>query len=414
MASDFERRLRQYAELAIRVGLNLRAGQRLLIRAPLSTAPLVRLLGEQAYQAGARLVDVLWTDEDLDLARFRHAPRDSFDEFSEWRASGLLEAVRRGDGILTISADNPDLLKDQDPALVALAQQTTAKNLRPALELLSRNATSWLVISAPTPGWAAKVFPDAPPDQREERLWSAIFEVCRMDQADPVEAWRAHIARLTASSDYLNRKRYAALKYTAPGTDLTIGLPRDHLWVSAQSTSENGIRFTPNMPTEEVFTIPHRAQASGFVTASKPLNYRGALIDGFRVTFAEGRVVEASATTGAEHLRRLLDSDEGARHLGEVALVPASSPIASSGRLFYNTLFDENAASHVALGRAYRFTLKDGEGMSTEQFAQAGGNDSMIHVDFMIGSGQMDIDGIAADGTAEPVMRGGEWAFELP
>jgi aminopeptidase len=413
MTTDFDQTLQRYADLAVRVGLNLRAGQRLLIRAPLPTAPLAHKIAASAYQAGARHVDAHWTDEDIDLARFRYAPRDSFGEFPNWRGSGLYEYVERGDAILSIAADNPDLLKDQDPELVATAQKARASALRPALEALSRNAANWLVISAPTPDWAAKVFANEPAGQRVDLLWQAIFNVCRLGQADPVAAWSEHISQLLARADYCNRKQFAALKYTGPGTELTIGLPRGHLWVSGRMTAENGIAFTPNMPTEEIFTLPHHAMTHGVVTSTRPLNHQGMLIDDFRLTFSEGRVVEAHAGIGQENLRKLLNSDEGARRLGEVALVPESSPVAQSGLLFYNTLFDENAASHVALGRAYRFNLRGGEAMSAEEFAQAGGNTSVIHVDFMIGSSQLDIDGVRDDRTTEPVMRAGEWAFTI-
>ncbi|MBK9714732.1 MAG: aminopeptidase [Kouleothrix sp.] len=405
--------LRQYADLAVRVGLNLRAGQRLIVRAPLQTAPLVRLIAASAYRAGASLVDVQWRDDELTLIRFQEAPRDSFEQFPSWQAQALLESAERGDAFLSIVADDPDLLKGQDPALVGIAQKTAARQYQPFQRLMARNATNWLVISAPIESWAAKIFPHEPPEQRETRLWEAIFRVCRIGQADPVAAWQAHVERLVATSDYLNHRRYAALKYRAPGTDLTIGLPDGHRWASGRVTSENGIAFIPNMPTEEVFTLPHRGQVSGVVSSTRPLSLDGALIDDFSLTFAEGRVVDVRARSGESHLRRLIETDEGAGRLGEVALVPHSSPIAQSGLLFYNTLFDENAASHLALGRAYRFSLAGGEALSEEQFGQAGGNTSLIHTDFMIGSGQMDVDGVRQDGTVEPLMRAGEWAFEL-
>jgi len=410
---DFEQLLERYADIAVKIGLNLRAGQRLLINAPLQTAPLVRLITGSAYQAGARLVDVTWDDEQIELIRFRHAPRDSFEEFPAWQSELALDYAKHGDATMSIYARDPDLLKDQDPQLIATVQKTGATYFRPYLDQLVQNAMNWLVISAPTASWAAKVFPQESKEQQIEHLWRAIFELCRLNQADPIAALNRHLDQLVARSDYLNGKRYTALKYTAPGTDLTIGLPRGHIWKSARATSTAGITFTPNLPTEEVFTMPHLAQTSGVVTATKPLSYGGTLIDNFSLRFAEGRVVEASATTGEAVLRDLLATDEGASRIGEVALVPHSSPIAQSGLLFYNTLFDENAASHIALGQAYKFTLDGGTAMSDEQFAQAGGNHSLVHVDFMIGSDRIDIDGLTADGRAEPVMRGGEWTFEV-
>jgi aminopeptidase len=267
MGSDFEHKLQRYAELGINIGLNLRPGQRILIRAPVQTIALVRAAAESAYQHGARLVDVHWTDEEIDRMRFQHAPRDSFDEYPAWLGTGLLEYVERGDAIFSISADNPDLYKGQDSALVSAVQQARARTLRPALELLGTNATNWLVIAAPTAGWADKVFPNEPAEHRQQRLWEAIFDICRVNTSDPVAAWAAHLRQLDTRSDYLNTKGYRALKYRAPGTELTIGLPDGHIWVSGQSISRNGILFTANLPTEEVFTIPHAQQTSGVVSS---------------------------------------------------------------------------------------------------------------------------------------------------
>jgi aminopeptidase len=252
-----------------------------------------------------------------------------------------------------------------------------------------------------------------PPEERIERLWDVIFAMCHVSGDDPVEGWREHVRRLLQRSTYLNDKQYDALHYTAPGTDLMVGLPKGHIWTSGALTAENGILFTANIPTEEVFTLPHRERVEGTVRATKPLSYGGALIDGFALTFQNGKVVAASAQKGQEHLESLLNTDEGARHIGEVALVPNSSPIAASSLRFFNGLYDENASNHLALGEAYAFSLQGGQAMSREDFAAAGGNLSLVHVDFMIGSGQMDVDGIRADGVCEPILRGGEWAFEV-
>jgi aminopeptidase len=413
MSPDFEQNLRKYAELAVKIGVNVQPGQRVIIQAGIDQAMLARLVAASAYQAGARLVDVIWDDEQMQLIRFQHAPRDSFDEAPDWLPNAFLEYAQRGDARISIRGNDPDLLKDQDPELVALSRKALNIKLQPFADLLMRSELNWLVISAPVPSWAAKVFPELPAEQQVPRLWDMIFDVCRLKQPDPIGAWEQHIAQLSARAEYFNRKQYAALHYRAPGTDLRVGLPKNHIWKSARDTSTRGIVFVPNMPTEEIFTLPHKDQVSGVVTASKPLNYGGALIENFRLTFAEGRVVDIEAESGADTLRGLIASDAGAARLGEVALVPHSSPIAQSGLLFYNTLFDENAASHFALGRAYRFTLKDGAAMPDEEFASAGGNNSLVHVDFMIGSAEMDIDGLAEDGTAEPVMRAGEWAFDV-
>jgi aminopeptidase len=254
------------------------------------------------------------------------------------------------------------------------------------------------------------MFPDLAPEQQVSRLWDAISRLCRLDRSDPIAAWQAHVEALAARSDYLNRKHYDALKYIGPGTDLTIGLPAGHLWVSGRTVSQSGIAFTANLPTEEVFSIPHKDRVDGVVRSSKPLSYGSTLIEDFSMRFAEGRIVSIEAKRGEAVLRQLIETDAGARRLGEIALVPHSSPISQSGLLFYNTLFDENAASHVALGSAYKFTLSGGDQMNDEDFERAGGNRSIVHVDFMIGSGDLDVDGVLQNGTTEPVMRGGEWA----
>ncbi len=294
--------------------------------------------------------------------------------------------------------------------LVAKVQQATARGARPFREHISRNLTNWVVVAAAAPAWAARVFPGLPPAEQMSRLWGAIARFCRLDREDPIVAWESHLADLAARTEALNRKAYRRLRYTGPGTDLTIGLPAGHIWVGGRSASAAGITFSPNLPTEEVFTMPHKDRVDGVVRSSKPLSYGGTLIEDFSVRFAAGSVVEVKARQGEQVLQTLIGTDPGAARLGEIALVPHSSPIAQSGLLFYNTLFDENAASHVALGAAYKFTMRSGEGMSDEAFEAAGGNRSAAHVDFMIGSPELDVDGVFSDGSAEPLMRKGEWA----
>ena len=411
-----DQKLERYGELTVRVALNLQPGQRLLIIGPLmnggvslEAAPLVRHIAASAYRAGAELVEAMWGDEALQLARFGNAPRDSFGQFSAWLPKALAEHAEAGNAVLSIYANDPDLLQHESTDLAGALQQATSRSMIPFRELISRNQTNWSVIATAGAAWAAKVFPDAPADQRFSQLRDTIDRLCRLDRPDPVAAWQQHIAALAARSDYLNRKRYTALKFSGPGTNLTVGLPEAHLWVSGASTSRNHIRFVANLPTEEVFTIADRHRVSGTVRATKPLSYSGTLIEDFSLRFEDGRVVEVKAGRGESVLRQLVETDAAAGRLGEVALVPHSSPIAQSGRLFYNTLFDENAASHVALGTAYKFTLTGADVMSDEQFEQAGGNRSAIHVDFMIGSGELDVDGVLAAGGAEPLMRHGEW-----
>jgi aminopeptidase len=315
--------------------------------------------------------------------------------------------------VISIYANDPDLLEREPSERVGALQQAVSRSMTAFRELISRNQTNWAVVAAAGAAWAAKVFPDAPEGQQVERLWDAIARLCRLDRPDPMAAWQGHLSALAARSDFLNRRRYTALKYTGPGTDLTLGLPNGHIWVGGSSTSGGGIRFVPNLPTEEVFTMADRSRADGIVRATKPLSYGGSLIEDFSMRFEGGRVVSFSAARGEAALRQMIETDDTAGRLGEVALVPHSSPIAASGRLFYNTLFDENAASHVALGSAYKFTLAGGEAMTDDEFERAGGNKSAIHVDFMIGSAALDVDGVFDDGRAEPLMRQGEWVNSL-
>lgn len=409
MVSQFEKNLEKYAELIVRVGLNLRAGQRLIIRAPIEGAPLVRLVAASAYRVGARLVDVLYSDELLTLTRYQNAPRDSFTEFPVYRSRALEEYARNGDALLSIVGEDPDLLKDQDQKLIGIAQKTAMTHATGYLDLVTKNATNWLVVAMPIPSWAAKVFPGLGREEQMQKLWEAIFKVTRIDHQDPVALWKDHVRQLKTRCEFLNHKRYAALKYRAPGTDLTIGLPENHMWFGGQEKTTGGFDFIPNMPTEEVFTLPHKDRVDGVIRATMPLSHGGLLIEDFSLTFKEGKVVDFTAKKGADVLKSLLETDEGSRRLGEVALVPQSSPVAASGMMFFNTLFDENASSHLAFGRAYSFTIKGGDDMTAEQFAAEGGNDSLAHVDFMVGSAEMDIDAVKADGTVEPLFRKGEW-----
>jgi aminopeptidase len=414
--TDLQPRLEAYGELAVRVALNLQPGQRLIILGPLATgvsfeaAPLVRQIASSAYRAGASLVEVMWGDEALLLTRFAEAPRETLNEFSTWMPKALAEHVESGNAVLSVYANDPDLLKDEPPQVVGALQQATSRAMMPFRELISRNQTNWAVIAAAGSGWAAKVFPDRRPEDRMACLWDEINHMCRLDREDPVAAWQTHINELAARANYLNERHYSALRYRGPGTELTIGLPPAHVWVSGHTISRTGIRFTANLPTEEVFTIPHKDRVDGTVRSSKPLSYGGTLIEDFSLRFSEGRVVEVKAARGEAVLRQLVETDAGAARLGEVALVPHSSPVSQAGRLFYNTLFDENAATHVALGAAYKFTLRGAETMDEEEFNEAGGNRSVIHVDFMIGCGELDIDGVLDNGSSEPLMRRGEWS----
>ncbi|MEQ8676295.1 MAG: aminopeptidase [Aggregatilineales bacterium] len=415
---DFETRLANFAEVIVHFGLHTQPGRKVLINAPLTGTPdipqFVRLIAEKAYDAGAPLVDVMWSDELLNLTRLRHAPEGSLTEFSKSYFDAIYENASNGDSYLRIVGQDPDLLANEDPDAVMTIQRTAMQQMKPISHKMNNELSgTWSIIAVPVKSWADKVLPDLPEDQRIPALWDLIFSICRADQADPISAWQAHSQNLTARYQYLNEKQYTALHYTAPGTDLTLGMPENHRWLGGGATNKDDIFYLPNIPTEEVFCAPHREKAHGVVSSSMPLNYNGTLIENFSLTLEDGKVVKVTAEKGEVVLKKMIDTDEGAGHFGEVALVPHSSPISQSGRIFYNTLFDENASCHLALGRAYAINVAGGTKMSEEELTAAGLNTSLVHTDFMIGSGAMNIDGTTADGQTEPIMRNGEWAFSV-
>ena len=406
---EFEQNLDRLAEVAVRAGLGLAPGQEMVMTATLDAIPLARRITEQAYKAGASLVTTLYTDEESAPLRFRHGSNAGFDTAASWLYEGMAKAFRSGAARLAITGNDPSLLSKEDPEKVSRANRAMSKAYRPAMELISRHEINWTIVACATPAWAAAVFPELPQDEAQARLWKAIFAASRADQLDPVAAWKTHDSNLHASANRLNEKRYSALHFRGPGTDLRVGLGDDHLWLGGGTTAGNGRYCIPNMPTEEVFTTPHKDRVEGKVTSTKPLSYQGTMIEEISVRFEAGKIVEAWASRGNQVLQRMIETDEGARRLGEVSLVPHSSAIASSGLLFMNTLFDENAACHIALGQAYSTCFKDGESLTPEQLAARGANSSLIHVDWMIGSNRIDVDGIRAAGDSEPVMRAGEW-----
>jgi aminopeptidase len=402
--------LDRLAAVAIKVGLQLQPGQDLFLTAPVSALPLVRRIAEHAYKAGAGLVTPMLSDEEITLARYRNASDASFDRAASWLYEGIGKAFDNNTARLAIVGDNPMLLAGEDPAKVARPSKANSMAYQPALEKIAGFDINWNIVAYPGASWAKLVFPDDAEDVAVTKLADAIFAASRVDRTDAVDAWARHNAALQSRTAWLNGQRFSALHFTGPGTDLTVGLADSHEWQGGSSTAKNGITCNPNIPTEEVFTTPHARRVSGHVSSTKPLSYQGTLIDNIAVRFEEGRIVEAKASKGEEVLNKVLDTDEGARRLGEVALVPHSSPISKSGLLFYNTLFDENAACHIALGQCYSKCFLDGGKLSPEQIAAQGGNKSFIHIDWMIGSDKIDIDGVLADGRRVPVFRQGEWA----
>jgi aminopeptidase len=403
-------KLDKLAEVAVKVGLRLQPGQDLFLTAPAVALPLVRRIAEHAYRAGAGLVTPILSDEEVTLSRFRFGSDPSFDRAPAWLYEGVAKAFDANTARLAIVGDNPMLLAGEDPGKVARANKANSIAYRPALEKITGFDINWNIIAYPGASWARQVFPGDAEDVAVKKLADAIFAASRVDQDDPVAAWTRHNAALRGRTEWLNTQRFEALHFSGPGTDLMVGLADGHEWQGGGSTAKNGITCNANIPTEEVFTTPHARRVDGHVASTKPLSYQGTLIDGIAVRFEEGRIVTLNAKRGEEVLAKVMDTDDGARRLGEVALVPHSSPIAKSGLLFFNTLFDENAACHIALGQCYSKCFINGAEMTPEEIAARGGNKSFIHIDWMIGSDAIDIDGVRLDGSRVPVFRKGEWA----
>ncbi|AEV16222.1 Aminopeptidase T [Thermus sp. CCB_US3_UF1] len=407
--SAFAEKLEKLAELAIRVGLNLEKGQEIIATAPLEALDFVRLLAEKAYREGASLFTVIYGDNVLSRKRLSLAPEEGLDRAPGWLYEGMAKAFREGAARLAVSGNDPKALEGLPPERVGRAQQANSRAYKPALEAITEFVTNWTIVPFAHPGWAKAVFPHLPEEEAVKALWEAIFQATRVDQEDPVAAWEAHNRALHAKVAYLNARRFQALHFRGPGTDLTVGLAEGHLWRGGATPTQKGRLCNPNLPTEEVFTAPHRERVEGVVQASRPLALGGQLVEGIWARFEGGYAVEVGAKRGEEVLRRVLSTDEGARRLGEVALVPADNPIAKTGLVFFDTLFDENAASHIAFGQAYTETL---EGRPTgEDFRKRGGNESLVHIDWMIGSGEMEVDGLLEDGTRVPLMRQGRFVI---
>ncbi|WP_336294509.1 aminopeptidase [Bartonella sp. CB169] len=402
--------LNRLAEVAVKVGLNLQEGQDLVLTAPVSALPFVRRVVYHAYKLGAGVVVPLFSDDMLSLIRFENAHAASFNCAPSWLYAGMAKAFENGAARLAIVGDNPSLLSNQDFDKVARLNKATSIAYQPALKEISNFAINWSIVAYPTAGWAETMFPSLPLNKAIKKLADAIFSASRVTEEDPVYAWTVHNTTLKKRSSWLNEKRFSSLHFKGFGTDLLVGLADDHEWHGGASTAKNGVVCNPNIPTEEVFTTPHAYKVEGFVSSTKPLSYQGTLIDNIEVRFEAGRIVDARASKGHEVLQKILQSDEGASRLGEVALVPHSSPISRSNLLFYNTLFDENASCHIALGQCYSKCFLGGSTLTAEEIAARGGNKSVIHIDWMIGSGDLDIDGIMQDGMRVPVFRKGEWA----
>ncbi|MGP4063761.1 aminopeptidase [Oceanobacillus sp. M65] len=403
----------KYADLALRKGVNLQKNQALMINAPLEGADFTKIVVRKAYEMGAKDVHINWVDDELTLLKYENAPDEVIASYPDWKVQLHDSFAEDGAAVLNIRSTNPDLLKDIDPTRVAKANKAAAQAMKNFRKYTMNDRIAWSIISIPTGDWAQKIFPDKTKEDAVEALWDAIVKIVRVDQEDPAAAWDAHNETLRTAREILNKKDYKKLLFRAPGTDLEMELPEGHIWKGGSAVTEGGTTFNPNMPTEEVFSMPHKYGVNGTVSSTKPLNYGGSLIDNFSLTLKDGKVVDFKAEQGEDTLKHLLDTDEGATRFGEIALVPHESPVSQSGLIFYNTLFDENASVHIALGKAYPTNLKGGSAMDEEQLDKHGVNDSLTHVDFMIGSEQLDIDGVLADGTTEAVFRNGTWALNI-
>lgn len=405
----FEEKLQAYAELAVRVGGNVQPGQVVYVKGDVETAQLLRMIVKESYKAGASNVVWDYLDDVNIRTKYELAPEETFRTYYKWDSDKLGGLCDQGAVFISIVSQNPDNLKGIDPKLISTFQKTVEENVTHWRNCLNTDKNSWSIVAAPSKPWADKVFPND--KESVAKLWEAIFAATRINEENPVEAWTLHNERLHEKVHYLNNRKYRKLHYKSAVTDLTVGLHPTHIWCGAGSTNQYGLPFMANLPTEEVFTCPARNEVDGVVCSTKPLVYLGNVIENFKLTYKNGRCIEVQAEKGEDVLRNLIESDEGAHYLGEAALVPFDSPISNTNVLFYLTLFDENASNHFAIGRGYAFTVEGGKEMSKEELEAVQVNQSLSHVDFMIGSSDMDIDGIKEDGTVEPIFRAGNWAF---
>lgn len=408
---NFETLLNKYAQLAVHVGVNLQKNQILVINSPIECANFVRLVAKYAYEAGAKDVHVEWSDEQLTLMRFLNADDSVFSQFPKWKADAFEQFAENNAAFLSISASNPELLKSVDQQRIANFNKARGIALKKYRQYIMNSIVSWSIVSIPTKDWAKKVFPKLDDEKALEKLWEAIFNVVRINEEDPIKAWNDHINNLTKKVNYLNKMKFKSLHLTSSETDLVVELPKGHVWAGGGELNAKNIYFIANMPTEEVFTMPLKTGVNGTVKNTKPLNYSGNLIDNFKLTFKNGKVVDFEAEKGYETLKKLIETDEGASYLGEIALVPHDSPISNSNITFYNTLFDENASCHLALGMAYPMCIENGSKMSKEELEKAGANYSLIHNDFMIGSKDLDIIAEKENGEKIQIFKNGNWAI---
>lgn len=409
---DMKNMLKKYATLAVKKGVNLQKDQVLLVNSPIECVDFSRAIAEVAYKEGAKEVVVHYSDQSLQKLKLEYASMDTLKETPNWIAESYNSYAKQGCAVISISASDPDAYKNIPMDKIAAFQKSRQLALKEYYDYSMSNKIRWTVVSVPTEAWALKVFKNSNSEEAVSKLWDVIFNVVRLNSDDPIEAWNEHNNNISKNLNFLNSNKLKKLHYkNSIGTDLTIELPEDHIWLGGSEKCAAGIEFNANMPTEEVYTLPKKTGINGTVVSSKPLSYGGNLIDDFSLTFKDGKVIDFTAKEGFETLKKLLDSDDGAKYLGEVALVPYDSPISNSNLIFYNTLFDENAACHLAFGKAYPTCIINGENLSDSELSKKGANDSIIHVDFMIGTKDLDITGYTEDNTEIKIFTSGNWAF---
>lgn len=405
--------LKKYADLTVKIGVNIQKGQPLVINSPVNCAEFTRLLVESGYESGASYVLVNWNDDEINKTYFTYASMEEVSYVPEYVIQKFHEIVDKGYAAISVTAPTPGILASIDPEKLNASSKASNEKIGFYRKHTMANNTQWCVVAVPTVAWATKVFPDMKEEEALEKLWEAVLEASRVDENNnPIIEWENHMNRLSLHNKMLNEYNFKSLHFkNSIGTDLDIELVQDHIWGGGGEYTSKGVFFAPNIPTEETFTMPHKDKVNGTVVASKPLNYQGKLIEDFKIVFKDGKAVEYSAKKEEETLKRMLSLDEGSSRLGEVALISYESPISKMDILFYNTLFDENASCHLALGNAYTMNIKDGNELTDEELSQKGYNKSMIHVDFMFGTSDMEIIGTRYNGEKIVIFKNGNFVF---
>jgi len=403
------KKLEEYAELALKTGVNIQRGQKLFINTPIHAVEFVRLITKKAYEMGAEDVIHNWNDDILTYTRFKNISMETLEGFPEWEIKQMEDIAEEGAAFLHIISPDPELLKDVDPKKVATAAKSKSIALKKYRERVMNDENAWCILAVPCENWAKKVYSELGEKEAVDKLWESIFSMARVEEGKSIENWENHNTNLKSKVEVLNFNKFKTLHYKSNGTDLYVEMSPKQIWKAGASTTKGGVTFNANMPTEEVFCMPEKYGINGVLSSTMPLNYGGNLIDNFKLTFKEGKVVDFTAEKGYEILKNLLETDEGAKYLGEIALVPVDSPISNTNTIFYNTLFDENASCHFAFGMAYRSCIEGGTEMSEEELDKNGVNDSLVHVDFMVGSKDLSIDGIDENGTITAIFRDGNW-----